>query len=85
MRPSQITSRSFRKLSSAAVFFGTGVTLIEGDNAQGKTLPAAGTVLLTSAWNPAPWRRHAAAVVELRAGQGVERPRAVNELWNARA
>jgi DNA replication and repair protein RecF len=34
---SEISNQGFRNLSSDAVFFGTGVTLITGENAQGKT------------------------------------------------
>lgn len=37
MRLFEITARSFRNLSPDPVFFGAGVTLITGENAQGKT------------------------------------------------
>lgn len=37
MRLTQITAESFRNLSPGPVFFGSGVTVIAGDNAQGKT------------------------------------------------
>ena len=37
MRLSQITAQSFRNLSDDPVFFGAGVTVIAGNNAQGKT------------------------------------------------
>ncbi len=46
-----------------------------------KALPPADTVLLTTASEPARWRRLAgpAAVVEMRAGRVLDRPRAVND------
>ena len=37
MRLFELTARSFRNLSPDPVFFGTGVTLVSGENAQGKT------------------------------------------------
>lgn len=37
MQLSQLAAQSFRNLSRAPVFFGSGVTLVVGDNAQGKT------------------------------------------------
>ena len=37
MRLFEITAQSFRNLSSEPVFFGAGVTLVCGENAQGKT------------------------------------------------
>ena len=37
MQLTEISTRSFRNLSPAPVFFGSGVTLISGENAQGKT------------------------------------------------
>ena len=37
MQLSEISNQGFRNLSPAPVFFGAGVTLITGENAQGKT------------------------------------------------
>lgn len=44
-----------------------------------QTLPPAETVLLTTASEPSRWRRMAGAIVEMRAGRVLERPRAVND------
>ena len=44
-----------------------------------RSLPEGGTVLLTSAADPARWRRFVGGVLEMRAGRVVDRPRAVNE------
>ena len=43
-----------------------------------RSLPEAATVLLTSAADPARWRRFAGGVLEMRGGRVVDRPRAVN-------
>lgn len=43
------------------------------------SLPREATVLLTSAGDPARWRRKVDAVVEIRGGRVADRPRAVNE------
>ncbi|HKA36015.1 MAG TPA: AAA family ATPase [Thermoanaerobaculia bacterium] len=45
-----------------------------------EALPAAETVLLTTASDPAKWRGRAAAIVEMRSGEIVDRPRAVGDL-----
>ena len=44
-----------------------------------EALPPAETVLLTTASEPGRWRHLAGAVVEMRAGRVLERPRAVND------
>ncbi len=43
------------------------------------SLPEAATILLTSAGDPARWRRRIAGVLEMREGRVFDRPRAVNE------
>lgn len=93
MRLTRISAHSFRNLSPDPVFFGSGTTVIAGENAQGKTtlleavalvcglaaLPPAETVLLTTASEPSRWRLLPGAVLEMRDGRVAERPRAVND------
>jgi DNA replication and repair protein RecF len=50
-----------------------------GSDALVASLPRGTTVLLTSAGDPARWRKRAERVVEIRAGRVADRPRAVNE------
>jgi DNA replication and repair protein RecF len=50
-----------------------------GSEALVASLPEGTTVLLTSAGDPARWRKRVERVVEIRAGRVADRPRAVNE------